>query len=130
MDVVTYEVVDGVAWLTINRPEARNALSKDVRDGLWEGTHRFVADDAAAHVHGRRRPDLLVVNPPRRGIGPDLCRWADRYGVPHVLYSSCNARTLADDLARMPSLIVVAARVFAMFPQTRHHEVLVQLARR
>lgn len=47
-DVVTYEVVDGVAWLTIDRPEARNALSKDVRDGLWEGTHRFVADDSAA----------------------------------------------------------------------------------
>lgn len=47
-DVVTYEVVDGVAWMTIDRPEARNALSKEVRDGLWEGTHRFVADDAAA----------------------------------------------------------------------------------
>lgn len=47
-DVVTYEVVDGVAWLTINRPDARNALSTDVRDGLWEGTRRFVADDTAA----------------------------------------------------------------------------------
>ncbi|MCE3551602.1 enoyl-CoA hydratase-related protein [Pseudonocardia sp. RS11V-5] len=47
-DVVTYEVVDGIAWLTIDRPEARNALSKAVRDGLWEGTRRFVADDSAA----------------------------------------------------------------------------------
>jgi enoyl-CoA hydratase/carnithine racemase len=45
---VTYEVVDGVAWLTIDRPEARNALSKAVRDGLWEGARRFVADDSAA----------------------------------------------------------------------------------
>ncbi|WP_181779559.1 enoyl-CoA hydratase/isomerase family protein [Pseudonocardia pini] len=45
---VTYEVENGVAWLTIDRPEARNALSKDVRDGLWEGAHRFVADDSAA----------------------------------------------------------------------------------
>jgi enoyl-CoA hydratase/carnithine racemase len=44
----TYEVVNGVAWLTIDRPEARNALSKAVRDGLWEGTRRFVADDSAA----------------------------------------------------------------------------------
>jgi enoyl-CoA hydratase/carnithine racemase len=47
-DVVTYEVVDGVAWLTIDRPEARNALSKSVRDGLWEGTRRFNDDDSAA----------------------------------------------------------------------------------
>ncbi|GAA1863657.1 enoyl-CoA hydratase-related protein [Pseudonocardia ailaonensis] len=45
---VTYEVVDGVAWLTIDRPEARNALSREVCDGLWEGTHRFVADGSAA----------------------------------------------------------------------------------
>ena len=34
---VLYEVDDRVAWLTINRPEARNALNKAVRDGLREG---------------------------------------------------------------------------------------------
>jgi enoyl-CoA hydratase/carnithine racemase len=45
---VSYEVDDGIAWLTIDRPEARNALSKEVRDGLWDGTRRFVADDSAA----------------------------------------------------------------------------------
>jgi enoyl-CoA hydratase/carnithine racemase len=47
--VVRYEVDDGVAWVTIDRPEARNALSADVRAGLWEATHRFNADDDA-HV--------------------------------------------------------------------------------
>ena len=46
-EVVLYEVTDGVAWLTINRPEARNALSKAVRDGLWDGVRRFNADDEA-----------------------------------------------------------------------------------
>jgi enoyl-CoA hydratase/carnithine racemase len=48
-DVVRYEIEDAVAWLTIDRPEARNALSKAVRDGLWEGFRRF-ADDASAAV--------------------------------------------------------------------------------
>src|SRR3954454_16878892 len=47
-DVVTYELADQVAWLTINRPEARNALSRAVRDGLWEGFRRFAADADAA----------------------------------------------------------------------------------
>jgi enoyl-CoA hydratase/carnithine racemase len=47
-DDVTYEVADAIAWLTIDRPEARNALSKSVRDGLWDGFKRFAADDAAA----------------------------------------------------------------------------------
>lgn len=44
---VTYQVSDGVAWLTINRPDARNALSKAVRDGLWDGVRAFNADEEA-----------------------------------------------------------------------------------
>jgi enoyl-CoA hydratase/carnithine racemase len=46
-EAVRYEVIDGVAWLTIDRPEARNALNKAVRDGLWDGARRFNADDGA-----------------------------------------------------------------------------------
>jgi enoyl-CoA hydratase/carnithine racemase len=46
-DPVRYEVVRGVAWLTIDRPEARNALSRAVRDGLFAGVRRFNADDDA-----------------------------------------------------------------------------------
>lgn len=45
---VLYEVVDRVAWLTINRPDAHNALSEAVRRGLFEGFATFDADDQAA----------------------------------------------------------------------------------
>jgi enoyl-CoA hydratase/carnithine racemase len=45
---VTYQVDNGVVWLTIDRPEARNALSAEVRAGLWDGVRRFNADDDAA----------------------------------------------------------------------------------
>jgi enoyl-CoA hydratase/carnithine racemase len=45
---VRYEVDDRVAWLTIDRPESRNALSAEVRAGLWDGIRRFSADDGAA----------------------------------------------------------------------------------
>ena len=48
-DIVIYEVDDGVAWLTMNRPEAHNALSKDLRDGVRDGFTRF-RDDPAARV--------------------------------------------------------------------------------
>ena len=44
---VIYEVRNGVAWLTINRPDARNSLNKAVREGLFDGVHTFNADDAA-----------------------------------------------------------------------------------
>jgi enoyl-CoA hydratase/carnithine racemase len=48
-EVVPYECSDRVAWLTINRPEARNALSAAVRQGLWDGFRRF-GEDLAADV--------------------------------------------------------------------------------
>jgi enoyl-CoA hydratase/carnithine racemase len=48
-DAVTYELRGPVAWLTINRPEARNALNKAVRDGLTSGVRRF-NDDTDARV--------------------------------------------------------------------------------
>ncbi|MCU1504917.1 MAG: enoyl-CoA hydratase/isomerase family protein [Ilumatobacteraceae bacterium] len=48
-DAVRYENAGGVAWLTIDRPERRNALSREVREGLWTGVRRF-NDDADAAV--------------------------------------------------------------------------------
>src|SRR6476469_719620 len=46
-EAVSYRVEDGVAWLTIERPEARNALNAAVREGLWTGVRRFNTDDSA-----------------------------------------------------------------------------------
>src|ERR1700761_6935695 len=46
-DPVSYRVEGGVAWLTMERPEARNALNAAVREGLWAGVRRFNEDDTA-----------------------------------------------------------------------------------
>src|SRR5438046_1624221 len=46
-DVVRYEVDNGVAWLTIDRAEAHNALNEAVRIGLFDGVHRFNDDESA-----------------------------------------------------------------------------------
>jgi enoyl-CoA hydratase/carnithine racemase len=46
-DPVLFEQRDGIAWLTINRPEARNALNQAVRDGLFAGLRAFIADDSS-----------------------------------------------------------------------------------
>lgn len=47
-EVVRYELQGSVAWLTIDRPHARNALSAAVREGLWSGMRRFADDEDAA----------------------------------------------------------------------------------
>jgi enoyl-CoA hydratase/carnithine racemase len=46
-EAVSYEHRGPVAWVTINRPESHNALSAEVRSGLWKVTHRFNDDEEA-----------------------------------------------------------------------------------
>ena len=60
-DEIIYEVRDGIAWLTINRPEARNALNKVARDAFRDAAESFVADrrGARADRHRRRRQGVL-----------------------------------------------------------------------
>ena len=90
----------------------------------------FIAEDATLFaLSAQQPPELVLVNPPRRGIGADLAGWLERSGVNEVIYSSCNAVSLARDLATMPSLTPVTAVVLDMFPNTDHYEVLVRLRR-
>jgi 23S rRNA (uracil747-C5)-methyltransferase len=94
---------------------------------------RFIADDATDHAvrtKPDRVPELVVVNPPRRGIGATLAEWLESSSVQHVVYSSCNPVTLARDRAAMPSFRAVSARALDMFPQTEHLEVVALLSRR
>ncbi len=109
--------------------EAVASAEQTARDAGLPGT-RFLAGDATAFALASHDvPDLVVVNPPRRGLGEQLSRWLEASGVPRVLYSSCHAGSLARDLAHMPSLRLVRAQVLDMFPHTTHHEVLTLLER-
>ncbi|HXN10998.1 MAG TPA: enoyl-CoA hydratase/isomerase family protein, partial [Steroidobacteraceae bacterium] len=63
-EVLIYEAKDGLAWLTMNRPDARNALNQELRTALWDAFRRFAADDDA-------RVAIL------RGAGPVFCAGGD-----------------------------------------------------
>ncbi|MFV0426493.1 MAG: methyltransferase domain-containing protein [Beutenbergiaceae bacterium] len=89
---------------------------------------RFEVADATQH-HLDRDIDLVVVNPPRRGL-TGLAAQLEASTARSVLYSSCNPRTLAQDLAAMPALVAERAQLFDMFPHNQHAEVLVLLRRR
>lgn len=91
---------------------------------------RFIAADATAFALGATEvPELVIVNPPRRGLGGDLAGWLQQRVQRHVIYSSCNAESLSRDLAAMPAYRVVRARVLDMFPQSTHFEVITLLER-
>src|SRR5690606_1750427 len=89
----------------------------------------FEVGDATT-VGGEDAPEAVNADPPRRGLGPELCATLEASRVGTVVYSSCNAVSLARDLAAMPSLRARRIRVFDMFPQTKHYEVMVLLERR
>ncbi len=80
-------------------------------------------------THEADAPQLVLVNPPRRGIGAELCDYLSRMAPPYIIYSSCNARTMATDIARLSGYRVERVQLFDMFPHTAHYEVLTLLVR-
>ncbi|WP_125100645.1 methyltransferase domain-containing protein [Leucobacter chromiireducens] len=123
----------GVARRVLGVEVSEAAVASAARSASDAGIDAsFIAADATAFALGAEAgelPELVIVNPPRRGIGAELAAWLDSSGVPGVIYSSCNPESLARDLAAMPGLRVREARVFDMFPHTGHLEVMVLLER-
>ena len=74
-------------------------------------------------------PDLVIVNPPRRGIGNALAEFLNELGSPYLIYSSCNAHSMAKDFASLSNYILEKVQLFDMFPHTSHYEVLTFLRR-
>ena len=120
-----------VLGVEVSAPAIDGARAAAARLGLTSPQVRFEAGDASVldasgQVYGHDKPDLLVVNPPRRGIG-ELAASIEGSGIKRVMYSSCNPASLAKDLEVMSSYRVRRARLFDMFPYTNHAEVLVEL---
>ena len=122
----------GAAREVVGIETSREAVASAELSARQAGLSRlqFRAGDATAFALGASAaPELVIVNPPRRGLSEELCRWLESSSVQRVVYSSCHAGSLARDLAAMPSLTPRRARLFDMFPQTSHFEVLTLLER-
>lgn len=90
----------------------------------------FAALDSTAFATERDAvPQLVLVNPPRRGIGKALCDYLSAMAPDYVLYSSCNPQTMAQDIARLSDYAITQVQLFDMFPHTAHFEVLTLLTR-
>jgi 23S rRNA (uracil747-C5)-methyltransferase len=74
-------------------------------------------------------PQLVLVNPPRRGIGNALCDYLNQMAPGYILYSSCNAESMAKDIEMLPDYRIERVQLFDMFPHTAHYEVLTLLVR-
>jgi 23S rRNA (uracil1939-C5)-methyltransferase len=74
------------------------------------------------------RPDLIVADPPRNGLGADICNSLAEIAAPAMVYVSCDPATLARDLRALTASYEIQSITLAdLFPQTLHLETIVRL---
>jgi 23S rRNA (uracil1939-C5)-methyltransferase len=103
---------------------------------LWDGSPRLSSGKPASRgkdpeVSSFPTPDLVVVDPPRSGLGESVARSLANLRAPRITYVSCDPATLARDL--IPLLAagyqVEQAHLVDLFPQTYHLESVLHLVR-
>ena len=114
-------------------PEAiENAKQNALANGITNC--EFICADAAEAariLHSRNlRPDVIMVDPPRKGCGRDACEQIAAFSAPRIVMVSCNAATAARDCACFAELGYSTDKCVAvdMFSGTNHVETVVLLS--
>ncbi len=118
VECVEAAVMDAEHNAHLNQAQGQARFMAGPAEGLWQEVQRLF------------KPDLLVVDPPRRGLDADLTKRLVDEGPEHLLYVSCDPGTLGRDLHHLRSAYQLRAlRVFDMFPQTTHVETVCLMTR-
>jgi 23S rRNA (uracil1939-C5)-methyltransferase len=95
-----------------------------------------ITAETLAFLRGSRkpshlRPDLIVVDPPRTGLGAETCAQLAQIAAPALACVSCDPATLARDLGALiaSGYEIQSIALADLFPQTFHLETVVQLRR-
>jgi len=111
-------------------PEAIACAKQSAAELELQNLHFQALDSTQFATDQGSVPELVLVNPPRRGIGKALCDYLSDMAPPFIIYSSCNAQSMAKDFSHLADYRVVRVQLFDMFPHTAHYEVLTLLIRR
>lgn len=108
-----------------------DARENAVRNGI-ENAEFFCGDaaEAAAKLRARgEKPDVVILDPPRKGCAPELLETVAQMQPQRVVYVSCDPATLARDLKRLAELGYEPQELTPvdMFPRTAHVESVVFL---
>jgi 23S rRNA (uracil1939-C5)-methyltransferase len=101
---------------------------KKANPGYLQKTN-FVAGNVANYLEGLTNLDktLVVVDPPRTGLGSDVCRELRRLNPHWLIYISCNPTTFIRDVVELTQIGTNRVRFVQpvdMFPQTDHVELV------
>ena len=94
---------------------------------------RFLCADAGAAAEALEaeglRPDVVVVDPPRKGLSPQVVEVLARMSPRRIVYVSCDPATLARDVKLLaPAYTLQRAEAVDMFPRTHHVETVALLS--
>ena len=111
----------------------RDARDNAKRNGI-ENAEFFCADAGKAALELEEkgiRPDVVVVDPPRKGLNADAIEAMHRMSPRRIVYVSCDPATLARDVALLKArgYTVESAQAADLFPRCAHVESIVCLCR-
>jgi len=96
---------------------------------FYAGDMKDILTDDFIAEHGR--PDVIITDPPRAGMHPDVVKTILRAAPDRIVYVSCNPATQARDLQALDEQYRVAeVQPVDMFPHTPHVENVVLLVKR
>ena len=123
------EEVEQVLAVEVHAPSVELAQRNVHLNGL-HGKIESVVSDVAALAMPQHQGDVVVVDPPRAGLGPRVSAALRDHGPERIVYISCNPLTqIADYEMLRERYRIVAARGFDLFPQTFHCEQVIVLER-
>lgn len=147
VDVVTRERKGHLAWdlyagvglfsralaHTFTQVTAVEVAGSDLASTFKGPGKKAIATTAVDFMRGaaiqRERPDLVVMDPPRAGVGPEVCSLLAKINPQEIVYVSCDPVTLARDLNQLieSGYSLAETHFFDMFPQTFHLETIAVL---
>jgi 23S rRNA (uracil1939-C5)-methyltransferase len=107
-----------INWAQKNHPQTINWVIADVAKAI------------STYLR-RDKPDVVLVNPPRTGLAPDVTAALIKYKPQHIFYTSCMPATLARDLKILSDAgyAIKQCQPYDLFPQTTHVETVVSMQR-
>ncbi len=120
LEIVEDAIADAIANARLNEIDNARFFAGDVRLAMRE------------LVEKAKRPDVMVVDPPRSGLSQKVVRRLIEASAKRIVYVSCNPTTLAPNAAQLVEAGYTLTRVrpVDMFPQTPHIECVALLERR
>jgi 23S rRNA (uracil1939-C5)-methyltransferase len=110
---------------------AASDLSRSFRGRGKRAVEATTLEFLRSAVIQRERPELIVMDPPRAGVGAEVCALLARISAPEIVYVSCDPVTLGRDLKSLAEAgyHLVDLHMVDMFPQTFHLESIAVLRR-